>query len=130
MLGAGRPSSLLPSIKCSNCNVDIEISRMADHVCDDAQDGLSRDWIPRCQIIETDMIIPTANLRPNQYLPGEHNVSTDAAERANYNSYMISDESVEQMPSNPFQKGRNLPTRIDSTAASEQLLSCAECTMS
>ncbi|KAI9823715.1 MAG: hypothetical protein M1832_002272 [Thelocarpon impressellum] len=29
----GRPSSFLPAIRCSNCNAEIEISRMGDHVC-------------------------------------------------------------------------------------------------
>jgi hypothetical protein len=28
-----RPASFLPTIKCSNCGDEIEISRLADHVC-------------------------------------------------------------------------------------------------
>ncbi|KAL8794226.1 MAG: hypothetical protein Q9195_003180 [Heterodermia aff. obscurata] len=31
---ATRPSSFLPSIKCSNCNAEIEIAMMGDHVCE------------------------------------------------------------------------------------------------
>ncbi|OJD29746.1 lim domain-containing protein [Diplodia corticola] len=33
MADTARPISILPSIKCSDCSVEIEISKMADHVC-------------------------------------------------------------------------------------------------
>ncbi|KAF4543988.1 Zinc finger LIM-type protein [Lasiodiplodia theobromae] len=33
MADTERPISILPSIKCSDCGVEIEISKMADHVC-------------------------------------------------------------------------------------------------
>ncbi|KAL0263721.1 hypothetical protein SLS55_002702 [Diplodia seriata] len=33
MADTERPISILPSIKCSDCGVEIEISKMADHIC-------------------------------------------------------------------------------------------------
>lgn len=33
MADTARPISILPSIKCSDCGIEIEISKMADHVC-------------------------------------------------------------------------------------------------
>ncbi|GME37915.1 Zinc finger LIM-type protein [Neofusicoccum parvum] len=36
MADTARPISFLPSIKCSDCGAEIEISKMADHLCDGA----------------------------------------------------------------------------------------------
>lgn len=33
VIGPVRSSSFLPTIKCSDCSAEIEISRMGDHVC-------------------------------------------------------------------------------------------------
>lgn len=35
-MAQNRPMSILPTIKCSNCSVDIQISKLGDHVCNDS----------------------------------------------------------------------------------------------
>ena len=37
VMGPIRSSSCLPTIKCSDCNAEIEISRIGDHVCAEGQ---------------------------------------------------------------------------------------------
>jgi hypothetical protein len=45
-MSALRDSVLIPSIKCSVCNADVEISLMGDHICARKQEG----EISRCQL--------------------------------------------------------------------------------
>ncbi|KAI9836514.1 MAG: hypothetical protein M1838_005011 [Thelocarpon superellum] len=64
----GRPSSFLPSIKCSGCNAEIEISRMGDHICSGAGN-----------VVETPNARPWASNGPKQPARGrdEHGAGLD-----------------------------------------------------
>jgi hypothetical protein len=42
MADFGRASSFLPTIKCSMCAADIEISQMGDHICGGGERRFSR----------------------------------------------------------------------------------------
>jgi hypothetical protein len=98
MAGLGRESTFLPTIKCSMCHRDIQISQMGDHIC-----GSSGDR--RC---------PTIYWQKCADLTGLATPPPDAY--GNYGS-MRSKQSPTGATGflNP---GRSIPPRVDTSVAS------------
>lgn len=39
-------AGFLPTIKCSSCNLDVEISAMGEHICAAARECMSHSFVP------------------------------------------------------------------------------------
>ena len=97
MAELGRASSLLPTIKCSMCAADIEISQMGDHVCGGGEGKIFQETLK----VITDKTM-AATPPPESY--------------GNLNTMPF-----KKVPSNGsgfLKPGRAMPPRVDTSAAS------------
>src|SRR5690242_19935988 len=105
MANSERPLSFLPTIKCSSCGVEIDISHLADHVCAPSSSASKCNPKPAHMNHESDLLLeatePTA--------PKLDRAATFSASRFNSSTSNIQARSQRGPP----------PPRIDPSAASE-----------
>ena len=102
----GRASSFLPTVKCSMCAADIQISKMGDHVCEGGECKMLRRMLPALTnrlVIATSMVGSRRNLDSTPF---------------------------KKIPSNGsafLKPGRAMPPRVDTSIAStgQDRRSCA-----
>ena len=100
MAARSQMSGFLPTIKCSNCNIEIEISMMGDHVC-------SQCMLSFIGGSSEDMLMVAAAQRPQARFDRFNNAYASLNDRAN-------------QAQSPFNKlGRAAPSRIDASGASK-----------
>lgn len=98
MTARSTTSGFLPSIKCSSCNVEIEISMMGDHVC---RQGTRLE--------------PPAFFTPNSRFPA----SIQPQSRFDrFNNPLASMDAPAKKGQPPAKSGRMPPPRIDASGAS------------
>lgn len=95
MAGLARESSFLPTIKCSTCGCDVEISLMGEHVC-------GALLVPSERKLYTPRSFPYIKLTPVLALPS------------------IKDVDERSIPyGKPTQNEKRLPPKVDTSAASK-----------
>lgn len=96
-----RASAIMPTVKCSSCSCEIEISRMGDHVC--GQGGYSAVWLAEATARLTIEAPPMPKPPMDRF-----NNAFASLNGARSNSHVPA----------PFKTNRPPPPHIDSTAAS------------
>ena len=144
MAGPERPMSFLPSIKCSDCGIDIEIAFLADHICAVAQPSTCTIASPTCRV-DTNGPAESqtpADPRPPRNIMGgrdpaiqdggftayspnpqfDYNARPRASPLQQQRGFARSPAFLEPQMSPGYSKpGRNAPPRIDPAAASKLL---------
>ncbi|TKX20596.1 LIM domain-containing protein 1 [Elsinoe australis] len=104
-----RAPSMLPSIKCSNCGNDVEISMMGEHICGGSGQRDAPRGNPYPQRVDSPQLLAPddsrGHLKPTRFVPPPR-IDPSAANRpyAQQNAY-LSQSPQDRSPNSPFLRG-------------------------